>query len=157
MIPIYPRWPIDPHSLVQFFPWVVLVGVVGWCWTRRASWGRHALLGLGFFLINLLPFIGFNSVSYMGFTWVMDHFIYLPMIGLVGLTIAALEAIDDRISGPSRYVLAGVTAVVLALLAWESEVYAGMFIGPEKLWDLYQSSTIPPRGWLIIIWATLLF
>jgi protein O-mannosyl-transferase len=146
MLPIYPKWPVDPHSLITFLPWPILAGVIGWLWTRRASWGRHALLGLGFFLINLLPFIGFTSVTYMGFTWVMDHFLYLPLIGLIGLAIAALENIDGRISHDRRPWLAGMTAVALALLAWESRDYAGIFAGPERLWTYTLERN--PASWL---------
>jgi len=146
MLPIYPKWPVDPHSLISFLPWPVLAGVICWLWIRRASWGRHALLGLGFFLINLTPFIGLNSVTYMGFTWVMDHFLYLPLIGLIGLAVAMLEDIESRISGSARYGLAGMTAVVLAFLAWKSHDYAGMFSGPEKLWTYTVERN--PTAWL---------
>jgi hypothetical protein len=146
MLPIYPKWPVDPHALITFLPWPVLGGVICWLWSKRANWGRHALLGLGFFLINLAPFIGFNSVSYMAFTWVMDHFLYLPLIGLIGLAIAALEHIEGRVSGSMRPWLAGMTVVALALLAWESHDYAGMFIGPEKLWTYTVERN--PTAWL---------
>jgi len=146
MLPIYPKWPIDPRALIPFLPWPVLAGVIGWLWSRRAGWGRHALLGLGFFLINLAPFIGLISVSYMGFTWVMDHFLYLPLIGLIGLAIAALEDIEGRISGSMRPWPAGMTAVALALLAWESHDYAGVFAGPEKLWTYTVERN--PTSWL---------
>ena len=146
MVPIYPKWPINPHALITFLPWLIMVGVIFWFWSKRASWGRHALLGLGFFLINLAPFIGFNSVSYMGFTWVMDHFLYLPLIGLIGLAIAAFEQIEGRISGAMRPLLAGMTAVVLAVLALESHDYAGMFVGPEKLWSY--TLAYNPTSWL---------
>jgi len=40
-------------------------GVICGLWTQRENWGRHVLLGFGFFLINLAPFIGFISVP----TW----------------------------------------------------------------------------------------
>jgi Tfp pilus assembly protein PilF len=146
MLPIYPKWPVDPHALITFLPWLILGGVICWLWTRRASWGRHALLGLGFFLLNLLPFIGFNSVSYMTFTWVWDHFLYIPIIGLIGVAIAALENIDDRIPNERRPWLAGMTAVALALLAWESHDYAGIFAGPEKLWTYTLKRN--PTSWL---------
>jgi hypothetical protein len=146
MIPIYPKWPVDPRSLISFLPWPVLGGAIFWLWSRRAGWGRHALLGLGFFLINLAPFIGFNSVTYMGFTWVMDHFLYLPIIGLIGLAIAALEQIEGRISSNGRPWLAGMTATTLALLALESHDYAEIFIGPEKLWTYTVKHN--PASWL---------
>ena len=131
---IYPKWEIDPDSLMSYLPWLVIVGVICFLWNRRKTWGRHALLGLGFFLINLLPFVGLNSVSYMNFTWVMDHFLYIPLIGVIGLAIAALGQIDMRLPASRRGVLHGIIAVVLALLAWESQSYAKVFAGPEKLW-----------------------
>ncbi|MCE0523300.1 MAG: tetratricopeptide repeat protein [Methylacidiphilales bacterium] len=146
MLPIYPKWPVNPPSLIQFLPWPILAGAIGWFWHKRATWGRHALLGLGFFLINLAPFIGFNSASYMGFTWVMDHFLYLPLIGLIGVAIAALDSIDGRISILMRRWLAVTIAVVLALLAWESHEYAGVFASPEKLWAYTIAGN--PTSWL---------
>ncbi len=135
LVPIYPQWPVDAPSPLSYLPWFVLAGVIVWLWTQRAAWGRHALLGLGFFLLNLAPFLGLNSVTYMSYTWVMDHFLYLPLIGLIGLAIAALGDIEGKIAAPLRPWLAGAIAVALALLAWESHNYAGIFIGPEKLWS----------------------
>jgi len=77
---------------------------------------------------------------------VMDHFLYLPLIGLIGLAVAMLEDIESRISGSARYGLAGMTAVVLAFLAWKSHDYAGMFSGPEKLWTYTVERN--PTAWL---------
>ena len=134
MLFIYPKWAVDSHSVFSYLPWLVLAGAITWFWIRRATWGRHALLGCGFFLLNLAPFIGLNSVTYMSFTWVMDHFLYIPLIGLIGLAVAGLDQTESRISVPLCRAVAVITAVVLVLLAWESHDYAEAFIGPEKLW-----------------------
>lgn len=142
-LPNYPKWTVDPPSPVEFLPWLILGVVISFCWIKRATWGRHVLLGLGFFLITLAPFIGFNSVTYMKFTWVMDHFLYLPMIGLIGLAIAGLEQIDRRL--PPTW-MAGILAAVLALLTLESHWYAGMFIGQEDLWTYTLEHN--PSAWL---------
>ena len=146
MIPIYPKWPVHSESPLAFWPWAAIALAFALFWTRRATWGRHALLGCGFFLINLLPFIGLNSVTYMGFTWVMDHFLYLPLIGLIGLAIAALDSIEARLPACARPWLGGLIAVLFALLALESEAYAGVFAGPEKLWTYTLAHN--PSSWL---------
>jgi hypothetical protein len=146
MIPINPQWAIHPESPFSYWPWLVLAAGFAFTWSQRRTWGRHALLGLGFFLLNLLPFIGLNSVTYMGFTWVMDHFLYLPIIGLIGLAIAALETTEGRLPASLRPWLSGAIAVVLALLAWESETYADVFAGPEKLWSHCIAHN--PTSWL---------
>lgn len=133
MSPSYPKWSVDSSSPLSFLPWLVLCGVAFWLWTKRMSWGRHALLGLGFFLINLLLFIGFISISYMRFTWVMDHFLYIPIIGLIGLTVAAFGKIKDQLSSATRPIGVGFVTILMALLAWESHAYAQIFINQETL------------------------
>ncbi len=61
-------------------------GSPGWrSWRGFGRAARHSagtpLLGLGFFLLMIAPFCGLATQSYMYFTWVMDHFLYLAMIG----------------------------------------------------------------------------
>ena len=147
MVPISPyKWDVHPESPLAYTPWLILAIALACCWVRRADWGRHALLGGGFFLLNLAPFIGLNGVTYMGYTWVMDHFLYLPMIGLVGLAIAALGGIETRLSARLRPWLTGAVAIIFALLALGSEIYAGCFIGPEALWSYIISKN--PSSWL---------
>ncbi len=134
LLPTYPQWAVGRPSLVQFLPWPILGGVLYLCWANRASWGRHALLGLGFFLINLAPFVGFTAAAYMDFTWVMDHTLYIPLIGLIGLATAGLGWLDDRVPASTRPYGIGMVTVVLVLLAVSSRAYAGLYVNPETLW-----------------------
>jgi hypothetical protein len=143
---IYPQWPIDPPSLLQFLPWPILGGVIYWCWRKRQSWGRHVLLGLGFFLINLAPFLGFKVISYMEFTWVMDHFLYLPLIGVIGLAVAGMEQIDGRLAPSLRPCGVGLAAIMLGLLAFQSRGYAAQFLTEEKAWR--HTAEGNPAAWM---------
>jgi hypothetical protein len=132
LVPMSPyQWPVHPESPLAYAPWILIAAALAFLWWRRAGWGRHALLGVGFFVLNLLPILGFNSVTYMGYTWVMDHFLYVPMIGLIGLAIAWLGAIDGRLSTRTRPWLAGILALLFAVLALGSESYAEVFAGAE--------------------------
>jgi Flp pilus assembly protein TadD len=136
LLPIYPKWTVDPSLPVQYLPWLVLGGVIGWLWTKRHGWGRHALLGLGFFIINLAPCPGFipDPTTDMAFTWVMDHFLYLPIIGLIGLVVAGLGRMENQFPSSFRFYGIGLLAVVLTLLAFASHSYAKLFINEETLW-----------------------
>jgi Flp pilus assembly protein TadD len=145
-LPIYPQWKIDPSSPVQFLPWLVLAGMAYWLWRRRQSWGRHVLLGLGFFILTLGPFLGFVSISYMSFTWVMDHFLYVPIIGLIGIVVAGIERVDARLAAPVHPFSTGILTVIMGLLAFESHWYASAFTGEETFWNYTIDRN--PEAWL---------
>ncbi|HUB68109.1 MAG TPA: tetratricopeptide repeat protein [Candidatus Methylacidiphilales bacterium] len=132
--PVYPQWNFDPPSAAQFLPWPVL-GATAWLlWKKRAGWGRHILFGLGFFTINLLPCLGFIAIPSMRATPVMNQFLYLPIIGLIGLAVAAADRLYRRLSPPLRIVTAGMAVAVLVLLAAQSRAYAKTFVDETKMW-----------------------
>ena len=134
LLPIYPQWPLHPLTIWPFLPWLVILGVIYFLWTKRAEWGRHALLGLGFFLLMLLPFVGFTTGTYMEFTWVMDHLVYIPIIGLIGLAVAGAGALGARLSPRARSFGAGLVALVLGVFVVESHGHAQLFVNLETLW-----------------------
>jgi len=134
LMTIYPKWIVDPPSVLQFLPWPVIAGVLYFFWTKRTGWGRHALLGLGFFLILLAPFIGLNAGSYMNYTWVMDHFLYIPIIGLIGLAVAGWEQMERQLSVMPRRIAVAIAAALLVLMAWSSWSYAQLYSTLEGLW-----------------------
>jgi tetratricopeptide (TPR) repeat protein len=70
----------------------------------------------------------------MMFTWVMDHFLYIPMISLIALLVAGLGWASSRLQGPLRPVGAGVVLVGVALLAHASHAYAGLFSNRVSLY-----------------------
>jgi len=146
MLPAYPQWKVDPPTLLQFLPWPIMLGVFCWAWARRKTWGKTVLLGLGFFLLGLAPFVGFHEVSYMRFTWVMDHFLYLPMLGLLALSIAGLEQIDNVLSKMGHRILVGALVVLIGILTIESHYYARTFVNLETSWT-YEIK-YNPSAWL---------
>jgi len=134
LLPAYAKWSINPPAPVQFLPWLVLLALVIWAWTARRTWGRHVLLGLGFFLLFLAPFLGLRWVSYMDFTWVMNHFLYIPGIGLIGLAIAGLEKVLALAPKEARPMALGVVGVIVVLLALAAQQEASLYRDPETLW-----------------------
>jgi protein O-mannosyl-transferase len=134
LLPLYPKPVVDPPTLLQFLPWPILGGAIGWMWIKRESWGRHALFGVGFFLINLVPVLGFIFVRFKVMAWSLDHLIYLPIIGLIGLAVAACEAIGERLPSGVRYLAIGIVVLAVAMLTRESHRYAKIFINQQTLW-----------------------
>lgn len=145
LLPIYPRWEVDPPSWWQFLPWPVLLGVFLWLWTKRKTWGRHVLFGVGFFVINLFPILGFITMSYMRITWVADHFVYLPVIGLIGLATAAAGKAYNTTSLDTRdWLFSGGLALFVLLTLW-SHRYAGIFANEYEMWTYTLKAN--PNAW----------
>jgi len=159
LMPHYPLWHLNPPTALDFWPWAVMAVVFlvflrwGGASLRRpfgseeqetrtidpmASQGRAAppqavkaaIFGLGFFLLNLLPVIGFIPMAYLRISWVADHFAYVPLIGLVGLAAAAISKFEFRSSKFGSFVI----AALLAALAITSHRYARIFSGDEAFW-----------------------
>jgi protein O-mannosyl-transferase len=139
---IYPRWPLTPPSPAQFVPWVAIAATVGWLWAGRergATPGRKrtVLFGLGCFGVNLVPVLGLVPMAYLRLSWVADHFAYVPMLGLIGLTAAGAGLAAERVRSrpelgrPGAVLLAG----LLALLAFAARGHASAFRDEATLWD----------------------
>jgi hypothetical protein len=135
LVPIYPQWDANPPAVWQFLPWPILAAALVFFWTRRKTWGRHALLGVGFYGIMLLPVLGFVAMSYMRVSWVADHFLYIPMIGIVALVVAAGAKIYQKFRPRWKPALATATAVFLAALGVLSHRYAEVWENEDKLWS----------------------
>jgi protein O-mannosyl-transferase len=84
---VYPRWSPDPHVLKTWLPHVAIIVVLAVLFFQRRSWGRPALLGLGYFLICLAPVLGFFDIYYHRYSFVADHFLYLASMGFIALVV----------------------------------------------------------------------
>jgi len=149
LMPIYPRWQVNPAAPGSFLPWLALAAVVSWLWSKRATWGRHVLFGLGWFFLNLAPVLGFVAISHFRFTWTMDHLAYLPLAGLVGLAAAGFGAWDGRWTRDRpgwRWLAPASAAAICALLAVASHRYAAAFGGDESFWTTALERN--PSAWL---------
>jgi Flp pilus assembly protein TadD len=140
LLPIYPRWEVDPPKAWQFLPWPVMIGAVAWLWMNRGTadrptWARNVLFALGFFLLMLLPILGFITISYMRITWVADHFLYLPMLSIIGLGTAGLAAWYARAKPAEQPVALATCAILLAVLCYSSFRYSHAWANEDALWS----------------------
>jgi tetratricopeptide (TPR) repeat protein len=131
---IYPRWEVDPPKWWQFIPWPILIASFFYLWSKRATWGKHALLGLGFFVINLIPVLGFVVMSYMRITWTADHFVYISVIGIVGLMAAGGGRLYETLQVNYRPALVMTCSVLVAITTLFAHGYAGIFLNEDTLW-----------------------
>ena len=130
---IYPRWTMASPTPLQLVLWPLLIGLLALAFLQK-RWGRHVLLGLGFFLLNLAPLFGFVHFTYMKLSWGADHFTYLPIVGLVGLTVAGFEWLHAVIPANYRRVVLVVIGIVIVGLSLETRDYARAYSDETALW-----------------------
>jgi protein O-mannosyl-transferase len=140
LLPIYPRWEVDPPKAWMFLTWPVILGAAWWMWKNRDAvaphhWGRHALFACGFFLLMVAPVLGFVTISYMRITWVADHFIYLPMISIIALLCAGVIRLFGQAQEESKPTFVAGGALVLAALSLLSFRDAVNWMDEDHMWE----------------------
>jgi tetratricopeptide (TPR) repeat protein len=140
LMPIYPRWAVDPPSVEQFWPWLLGGILAGLLWVGRAwmpegiGWRRGVSLGVCFFAVNLLPVLGFIPMFFMRIGWVSDHLAYLPLIGPVGLAVAGAGWVCGKLGPRWRLLTSAAAGLILAALMLESRAQAAIYRSDTGFW-----------------------
>lgn len=136
LLPIYPRWEVDPPKVWQFLPWIMIGGAAWWLWNhRREAWARNTVFALGFFLLMIAPVLGFIDISFMRITWVADHFLYLPMIGPLVLLVAGMTGWLETREERERTVFTAMAAGIMLFLAVNAFFYCISWMDEDHLWE----------------------
>lgn len=125
LIFIYPRWQIQSGVWWQYiFPLLLLALIVALAWLSRRN--RGPLAALLFFLGSLFPVSGFFNVYGFLFSYVADHWQYLPSIGIFAFAAAGFVSLAETLSLPAttRRVTVGALLCLLGFLSWrQSTLY----------------------------------
>jgi tetratricopeptide (TPR) repeat protein len=148
---IYPRWVIAATAIRSWVPLLLLCIAFGVLWRARRGWGRPALFGLGFFVVNLFSALGFFDMYFLEISRVSDHFAYISLIGIVGMVAGGLAWIAERFSekrhgtgavqnvgmpstSPVQLGLQFASCGLVVLLAFATFNRARVFATEEGLW-----------------------
>lgn len=117
---IYPRWTPDVTVAWQWlFPLAALALAAGVWAVRRST--RAPLATLLFFAGSLFPVLGFVNLYGARYSWVWDHWQYLPDLGPLALAGAGLalggQKLRERWRPVARYALVALLAL-FATLTW---------------------------------------
>jgi hypothetical protein len=88
---IYPRWQPDPAVWWQWLYPAGAVGLLLGLWLGHKRFGRGPLAALLFYVGTLFPLLGFLNAYGMYYSFVWDHWVYLPSLGLLALVGALIE------------------------------------------------------------------
>jgi tetratricopeptide (TPR) repeat protein len=118
---VYPRWTTGDTSWAAFVPLALLAATFALLWRARRGWGRPLLFALGYFVIGLLPVLGFLDIYFMRYSLVADHWQYTSLIGIAALAAAAVTSARSW-AGPfgANLAAAGLIAL-LGTLSWRQQ------------------------------------
>ena len=126
---VVPWGQVTASSAVAWLPDVALVTGILVVTAARRRWGRPLLLALLYILAMLLPVMGLVEMSYMKFSLVSDHLLYMASIGFSALIVGCACRLPLG-TGALRALGAGV-AVTLAILAFRHQA---AYLSAESLW-----------------------
>jgi len=119
LIFIYPRWDVNPSSAADWWPVALVVAIFGGLlalWRKRGI--RGPFLAWSFYAGAVFPALGFADVYPHRYSFVADHFNYLPSVGIIALIVAAFAALWRRVRDAGRFAptAAALVPVVLAAI-----------------------------------------
>ncbi len=117
---IYPRWTVDAAAAWQWLFPLGVVAVAAALWAVRGR-SRGPLAAYLFFVGSLFPALGIVDLYGARYSWVWDHWQYLPDLGPLALAGAAMaaawRAVPAGLGWLGRW-LAAAVALLLGGLTW---------------------------------------
>ncbi|MHC4414128.1 MAG: tetratricopeptide repeat protein [Planctomycetota bacterium] len=138
---IYPRWAINAAAPAAYWsvPVVAVVAAAAALASRRGV--RGPALALTYYAVTILPALGLVSFYPMRFSFVADHFQYLPSLGVIALVVAsAAIALEPTRLAPALAVLA---LAGLGVFTWYQ---SRMYKDAETLWTWTAREN--PEAWI---------
>jgi tetratricopeptide (TPR) repeat protein len=142
---IYPKWSIDPTAAGQWIYPVAVLAVAAALWSIRSR-SRGPLAAFLIFAGTLFPALGFVTLYGERYSWVWDHWQYLPDIALAALVAAAMTVGWNRAAGGLGWLGSGLVAVLVAVLGALTWSHCGMFRDNETLYTMTIARN--PGSWM---------
>lgn len=131
---VYPRWQIDATQVLSYVPGVLFVAVFLVCWRYRRGWGKGVLLGLGYFVVMLLPVLGFVNIYFMRYSLVADHWQYFAIIGPIVLAAAGISWAGTACGRGRRWLPRAVGGALVLVLGVLTARQAVTYTDLKSLW-----------------------
>jgi tetratricopeptide (TPR) repeat protein len=142
---VYPRWQINAASALAYLPLLAAILLAGFLWFKRESGSRPYLFAWAYFLLALLPVLGFVANTYSRYSLVADHFQYLASMGPLALAGAGMVKAGELFIPTHSWLQSRLGAgllLVLGILSWQR---AWVYQDEQTLWTDVLAKN--PDGW----------
>lgn len=140
LLPVYPRWDVDPAALSWWLPLLAVLAVAILLAARRPPGLTH--WGIGHFAVTLLPVLGLIPYGFTEYSFVADRHVYLASIGLLLVAALGLDWLRQRQARAATLL----AVALVALLAVRAHRQQAVWHDGEALW-LYELLHAP-GSWL---------
>ncbi|HUN55597.1 MAG TPA: tetratricopeptide repeat protein [Smithella sp.] len=135
LIFVYPRWQVDGAKLISYIPGLLAIAGFAVLWRNRSKgWGKASLFGFSYFVVMLLPVLGFRDIYFMRFSLVADHWQYFAIIGPIALAAAGITHASARLEKKYEMLAPVVCAILLLILGALTWRQTCPYIDSETLW-----------------------
>jgi tetratricopeptide (TPR) repeat protein len=141
---VYPRWDSAIASPLACGPTAMMIICGVAIWMFRKSWARPLAMGLGCFIITLLPVMSFFNMSFMKFSFVADHLVYVSALPVVVMVVCLSCWLTGRYMR-NRYMTIGLGVILLGACSLLSYQRVGVFRNPVTLWT--RALEVNDRSW----------
>ncbi|MBI5423854.1 MAG: tetratricopeptide repeat protein [Opitutae bacterium] len=145
LIFIYPRWDVSASVWWQWLFPAALLGALALAWRMR-DWSRAPLAAGLFFLGSLFPTMGFFNVYAFQFSFVADHWQYLPMLGPIALFAGGAATFAATLAREQRLLAGAAGAALCALLGGLSWAQSGLYRDIETFYR--RTLAANPDSWM---------
>jgi tetratricopeptide (TPR) repeat protein len=141
---VYPQWHVAGDNGLWWLPLLGAVGLTALLWRLARPdrpLERGSLFAWLYFIVMLLPVMGFTDVYFMRYSLVADHYQHLAIIGLLALAAAAWASLDNpRV----RLAVAVIAVGTLGVLTWRQ---CGMYLDTPTLYRVTLDRN--PDCWMV--------
>jgi len=131
---IYPRWSIDPSASSSYAWALAALAVLAALWAMRRR-SRAPLAAALLFVGSLFPVLGFVNVYPFVFSYVADHFQYLPSLAVIAATAAGVTLRARRLDPRARPYARAAAAALLMVLGALTFRQSGVYRDPRTLYE----------------------
>ena len=136
LMTVYPSWRFDSPRPGEWLPLIALTGVMSILWRWRDRRARSFLFAFAYFVVALVPVLGFLRMSYArSGTLVADHFQYFADISLIALFSAGVARLLESRRRWIKIVTGTVVTLLLGAMGSYAWARAKIYRNEETLWQ----------------------
>ena len=134
LVAIYPYWEIDALQRVSYLPLLAAIIILPILLLRHEPWSRAVFFAFAYFLMALLPVLGFVDNYAFHSSLVFDHFQYLGSIGPLALASAGLARFSDFLIPKKPWLQSSLCTALLVCVGIVSWKRTWVYENQETLW-----------------------